>query len=296
MDVTITGGELTLSSQASSASTTEGTLYYDSDDDQLKVYANGKWQADRSAVTKIVAASDSQNKDKADYVADGTADDVEIQAAIDALPAGGGSVVLLDGNYSIATAISVTKDNTKIIGQGTNTSLSRSNSGNILTVAGTSGDHVTDVTISFLKVSGPSVVGAQVTGSGIYLDYTDRVTIDGVSGNGFGSLESDGAIAIVRSTYCTVQNSNLSASKNGVVTGLATDISYTVSHCTIHNNRAFSNYDDGIHTQHSSLIAITLQTVTQRSSSRLSQNSRPVGVQNTTVSAKTREGNCSRGS
>ena len=33
------------------------------------VYANGKWQADRTTATKIVAANDSQNKEKADYKA-----------------------------------------------------------------------------------------------------------------------------------------------------------------------------------------------------------------------------------
>ena len=42
--------------------------------------------------TLVVAASDSSDKSKAqaDYICDGTADNVQIQAAIDALPAGGG--------------------------------------------------------------------------------------------------------------------------------------------------------------------------------------------------------------
>jgi hypothetical protein len=40
-DVTINGGELNLTPVASSASTTEGTIYYDSTDDNLYVYANG---------------------------------------------------------------------------------------------------------------------------------------------------------------------------------------------------------------------------------------------------------------
>jgi hypothetical protein len=37
---------LILAGRASSTSTTEGAIYYDSDDDQLKVYANGKWIRD----------------------------------------------------------------------------------------------------------------------------------------------------------------------------------------------------------------------------------------------------------
>jgi len=58
----------------------------------------------------IVAASDASEASKkaalasGGYVCDGTADDVEIQAAIDALPAGG-HVVCSEGNYVIAAAI-----------------------------------------------------------------------------------------------------------------------------------------------------------------------------------------------
>ncbi len=52
------------------------------------------------AATVVVAASDSLNKAAANYVCDGVADEVEIHAAIAALPATGGKVVLLEGNYS----------------------------------------------------------------------------------------------------------------------------------------------------------------------------------------------------
>lgn len=53
--------------------------------------------------TLVVAANDSLAKSKAqaDYVCDGTADDVQIQAGIDALPVGGGKVLLSEGNYTI---------------------------------------------------------------------------------------------------------------------------------------------------------------------------------------------------
>jgi parallel beta-helix repeat protein len=54
----------------------------------------------RSA-TIVVAASDSSEKSKAqaDYVCDGTADDVEIQSAINALPATGGKIQLTEGTF-----------------------------------------------------------------------------------------------------------------------------------------------------------------------------------------------------
>lgn len=70
--------------------------------------------------TFVVAASDSSAKSKtqADYVCDGTADDVQIQAAIDALPAGGGKVVLMGGTFNLAAGIVETSDNVHIQGQG----------------------------------------------------------------------------------------------------------------------------------------------------------------------------------
>ncbi|WP_343241640.1 NosD domain-containing protein [Methanoculleus sp. UBA312] len=53
--------------------------------------------------TYVVAASDAPAhvKKQADYVCDGTDDQVEIQAALDALPTGGGIVHLTTGNYTL---------------------------------------------------------------------------------------------------------------------------------------------------------------------------------------------------
>ena len=76
------------------------------------------------AATFIVAANDStaQGKATADYICDGTADDVQIQAAFDALPSTGGSVMLLDGKFNIAAALWIPAA-TKLFGQGYNTHL-----------------------------------------------------------------------------------------------------------------------------------------------------------------------------
>jgi hypothetical protein len=71
-----------------------------------------------------VAASDASNssKGKADYVCDGTADDVEINAAIDALPSGGGKVLLSEGTFNITSQIIMYDDQT-LEGMGTSTIL-----------------------------------------------------------------------------------------------------------------------------------------------------------------------------
>ena len=60
-----------------------------------------------------------------DYLCDGTDDQVEINAAIQALPTTGGEVVTLDGTFNITAAISVNKKNVKLSGNGAATVLKR---------------------------------------------------------------------------------------------------------------------------------------------------------------------------
>lgn len=59
--------------------------------------------------TLVVAASDASDasKGRADYVCDGVNDEVQINAAIDALPAIGGRVFLTEGNFNLYTAGSI---------------------------------------------------------------------------------------------------------------------------------------------------------------------------------------------
>ena len=67
--------------------------------------------------TLIVAASDSKDTSRADYVCDGTDDQEEINQAISDLPASGGRVVLLEGTYTISGTINVS-NNVTLEGQG----------------------------------------------------------------------------------------------------------------------------------------------------------------------------------
>jgi len=77
--------------------------------------------------TKVVAASDASDAaiDRADYVCDGTADNVQIQLAIDALPTGGGKVELSEGTFVLAAQLYRDIANVTIQGQGWNTILKR---------------------------------------------------------------------------------------------------------------------------------------------------------------------------
>jgi len=75
----------------------------------------------KRSTTLIVAANDSKDKTRADYVCDGSADQVQINTAITDLPATGGQVLLLDGLYKTSGTINVNKSNVTLIGMGKST-------------------------------------------------------------------------------------------------------------------------------------------------------------------------------
>jgi len=82
--------------------------------------------------TLVVAASDASalSRAQADYVCDGVADEVEINAALNALPAQGGRVILLEGQYMLATPIIIPDNDITLEGQSWATFL---NGNNLLT-------------------------------------------------------------------------------------------------------------------------------------------------------------------
>jgi parallel beta-helix repeat protein len=77
--------------------------------------------------TFVVAASNSENKDKADYICTDTDDQGKIKEAIVDLPAGGGSILLLEGSYTIDAdddpIVINARNNITLQGQGNGTKL-----------------------------------------------------------------------------------------------------------------------------------------------------------------------------
>ena len=72
------------------------------------------------SASMTVAANDSPTKlkNRADYVCDGVADDVQIQAAIDELPSGGGKVFISEGHYITGASIHLRAKPLHICGAG----------------------------------------------------------------------------------------------------------------------------------------------------------------------------------
>lgn len=77
--------------------------------------------------TEVVVATDGSG----DYNTDGTADQTEIQEAIDNLPASGGIVRLKQGTYTISAAISILKSNVTLEGEGASTVIKMANATNL---------------------------------------------------------------------------------------------------------------------------------------------------------------------
>ncbi len=88
--------------------------------------------------------------DDCDYLCDGTDDQVEIKAAVDALPSTGGEIVLLDGTYTLSEAFIVNKPNVTLRGNGTNT---------VLTCASGSSGFAISVRAHYFNVSGMKFSG-----------------------------------------------------------------------------------------------------------------------------------------
>lgn len=102
--------------------------------------------------TLVVASSTTSRSASADYVCDGTADDVEIQSAINALPAAGGTVYLTDGIFTLSANIDLgNKTGVRLIGSGPGTILKIGNSMNASAVRGGT---VTNITLADFAIDG----------------------------------------------------------------------------------------------------------------------------------------------
>ena len=78
------------------------------------IYRRGASQS----ATFVVAASDSLHQGYADYVCDGVDDQVEIQAAINALSTIGGTIQLTEGRFHISSPIKIEKNAVRLVGAG----------------------------------------------------------------------------------------------------------------------------------------------------------------------------------
>lgn len=131
----------------------------------------------RTARFTVGTSTAGWTADQVDYLCDGTADQVEINAAITALPSTGGEVIILDGTYNLTGSINVNKNNVTLSGNGQSTILKR-------VFGGTSHEqsmiyvNSSNSTIKFLSLDGVRGTYTNVMNDGIFLfNCSDNIII-----------------------------------------------------------------------------------------------------------------------
>lgn len=149
------------------------------------------------------------------YLCDGTADDVEIKAAISALPSGGGEILLLDGTYNISSSINISKANVTIRGSGASTVLTRK-------FNGTSSSGVIECSAASCRICDLTINGNKSA-------YT--------SGNNRGAYASMSA-ANIKIDHITVKNAYTGIVLSGMTGG-------SISDCIVQTTSAHGIYISG---------------------------------------------------
>lgn len=152
----------------------------------------------RTARFSIGTSTNGWTANDCDYLCDGTDDQVEINAAIQALPSGGGEIVILDGTYNISATILVNRDNVSLIGNGRNTQLKRNwNSNNDEGIVTLNADYCSIKEIYFYGTSSTSY------NHNIYVKYSNYCIIN----NNY-IYSGPSCILLTNSQYNTISSNN----------------------------------------------------------------------------------------
>lgn len=127
------------------------------------------------AATIVVAASNSLNVGAANYVCSGAADNVQIQAAIDALPAIGGVIHLLEGDYALAASVTL-KSNVALTGTGFGTHLTADGNYRAIIIPNTNSRN----TVKDMKISGEGSGTSQTSNHGIHIQGAKFVVVENI--------------------------------------------------------------------------------------------------------------------
>jgi parallel beta-helix repeat protein len=205
------------------------------------------------------------------YLCDGIDDQAEINAAIQALPANGGEIVILDGTYNITAKIDVNKSNVSIKGNGNATILKRmwesSSKEGVITLTSVEGCRVQN-----LQIDGNKANYSSVPNYGIYLNSSSNNTITGIicNNNSYGIYLNSSSNNTVTGNTCNNNNYYgiyLNSSSNNTVTGNTCNnnnsgiylISYS-SDNTVTGNTCNNNNSYGIRIELSSNNTVTGNT------------------------------------
>lgn len=236
------------------------SLIDDWSDVNVSVYARSS--------TLTVCASDSNDKTNCDYLANGTEDQVVINNAIDALPATGGLIKLMDGTFNITGDITIATDNTSLVGSGFGTLITTTTVSINIIDAGTNDN----VIISNLRIDGKNAASTVpidirgthciITNNYIYRAGSRGILLYGdyciISNNFFNiavnSIYGQGA------TYNTISDNIMHSSFDGLYLWQGSDYN------TVSGNTMIGN-SDGIvidNSDHNTVVGNTLNNMDLR--------------------------------
>jgi parallel beta-helix repeat protein len=235
------------------------------------VSAGGGGGGLRSA-TRIVAASDSLDKSRADYVCDGVDDQAEINSAIADLGTTGGMVLLLEGTYNITGSINLAS-NTALVGQGPGTVLRIPDGFNFDLYGIIAGSGASRVLVADLRIDGNKANQTEGDTIGMLIGYpnsssyvevrncwVENTTLHSIviflSNDCFveGNIlqgNNDTGILIMSSSRCIIAR-NLC--EGNIFCGISIESS---NHNTISGNVCWGNGNTGIHVWNSNHNAIS---------------------------------------
>jgi hypothetical protein len=209
------------------------------------------WVDYAAGATIVVAASNASAAAQATatYVCDGVADEVEIDAALQALPTGGGMVRLTEGTFALSGAplLQMRKANSHLVGAGMDATILRvvDNAGTavngVLITVALASCSVRDLTIDGNKTTNAAqtnMFGIQVAGSGTNV-LVERVRIR--NGPGYGFLVSPTAGG-VRLVSC-IADSN--TAQGFIVRSSGVTAQPVVDRCISRSNNYGYNSDNG---------------------------------------------------
>jgi len=203
------------------------------------------------AVTLVVAASDSKDTTNADYVCDGVNDQIEIQAAIDALPAQGGMVLLLEGTYNISATINIMSNNVTLAGVGWATKLFLVNGANCsVIVVGDGATALTGICIKDLQIDGNKANNTAGHGIYFYGGSGTEITLSVVINCYVHDCYNNG-IYLYYADYNTVTGNHCNSNnREGIFLGYSNNNTVTGNQCN-------SNNYDGIYLSYSNNNTVT---------------------------------------
>jgi len=184
-------------------------------------------------VTLVVGTSAAgYTADDVDFLCDGVDDQIEINAAITALSALGGKVLIREGTYSISARITVNKSYTTIEGMGASTVLKKMFN-SVSSHEGTIQITASYCTAKNLRIDGDKSSFSGGYNHGIYVTGSYALIIDNFCDNvacGIVVYQKTDAHAVISGNHC------MNCSSSGIWIWGSTYLTITGNHCCKNNN------------------------------------------------------------